>query len=479
MEFNYSRCVQRSTITLCLAFTLVIGGIIPSLVQAQIDSRCFTAEDCQAARGGATDGFYQSSETIYACQGNTTANGKEIGFCSPSQYIETRVSFGGVQSFTNIGDYIQVVFRFSVGAAIILAIVMIIIGGGQWALSQGNSEAIQSAQDRIKKSIIGLLIILFSVVLLNAINPYLIHLRLPQVWMINTVGIQHAICNEHPQGTVYAQGNEETSIPASEARCGETYRTSSTGEHQCMGFACDDGQTCVSDANGTRTCKPGALGGIISAGQELLSSDLQGNIIDNDLSLIAMCANGTLEKIATIDIGKDSDGNDQNQTYMFPYTYTIDTACSSRGTSLVGFFLGAEINDEGTGILGPFSPPPGAPLTFGIDDWFAIGKQFQGQDQTVSFSCNENLALTAQALLQGSAPDCSGETGLEQCSCAAISYPDKIKRLSAIPAFTKHLFSREELKNGITCDIHITRLAFPAIVNIDPIEDDSDCFEHQ
>ncbi len=449
-----------------------------SVVFAEVDQRCFTKSECIAARDGSEDGFYQSQETIAACNGASTFNNEPLGFCSPNGNVQTTVAIGGIRSFASPSDFIQTIFRFGVGALIVLSVIMIIIGGFQWSVSAGNGSAIEEAKNKIKKSIIGLVLVICSVTILQTINPYLVHLRLPQVWMINTIGLTSVYCNENADGTVSLDIDGKQSLPAKDAACGTSYYAKGAGSQQCTGLMCPDKQTCSILNDGSRACKTGMLSGTITAQQELLSTELQGNIIDNNLTLIAICNNGRLEEIDDIDIGvKDRDGNDHNQSYLFPYNYKIETACSQE-EGLVGFFLGAEINDEGSGILGSFAP--GSLVSAGIDDWHAIGKQFQTTDQTVSHSCHDNLSLRAFELLHnGGVADCRSDEAVDICSCAGISQPSDIKRLIATPSFVKQLITREELKKGFTCDIHITRLAFPAIDNIDLVEDDTDCFEYQ
>jgi len=77
--------------------------------------------------------------------------------------------------------YLQWLLRFLLGAAGILAVLMIIVGGAQYVLAgaSGKPEDIKDAQTRIKMAIGGLVLALSSWLILSIINPDLLKLKLP------------------------------------------------------------------------------------------------------------------------------------------------------------------------------------------------------------------------------------------------------------------------------------------------------------
>ncbi len=174
---------------------LLLGTMFPTNVaqsQKDLDQRCFTQEECRAARAEMnlpielqSQGFYYNTpETRTACQGNKDANGVEMGFCLPAGETSTTVKFGGVSKFANIGVFIQYIYRYGVVFAGILAVIVIIVAGLQWTSSGGNSSTIESAKKRIVGAITGLILASTSYVILNTVSPSTINLRLPQVWLI-------------------------------------------------------------------------------------------------------------------------------------------------------------------------------------------------------------------------------------------------------------------------------------------------------
>ncbi|MGC9048745.1 MAG: hypothetical protein ACP5IX_00780 [Patescibacteria group bacterium] len=72
-----------------------------------------------------------------------------------------------------IGEYIVAIYKWSVGAIAIIAVVMIMIGGFQWLMAGGNVGIISDAKSRITYAVIGLILILGSNLVLSSINPNL------------------------------------------------------------------------------------------------------------------------------------------------------------------------------------------------------------------------------------------------------------------------------------------------------------------
>ena len=74
-------------------------------------------------------------------------------------------------------EYMTAIYKWSVGAIAIIAIVMIMIAGFQWMTAAGNASAIGQAKSRISSSLIGLLLAIGAYSILNFVNPSLVNLR--------------------------------------------------------------------------------------------------------------------------------------------------------------------------------------------------------------------------------------------------------------------------------------------------------------
>mgnify|MGYP006865138778 CR=1 FL=1 len=79
----------------------------------------------------------------------------------------------------DITSLIGWVYTFIIAGSGLAAFVMIVWGGLQWMSSSGDTGMISTAKDRIKKALLGLLVILTSFILLNLINPELTALQIP------------------------------------------------------------------------------------------------------------------------------------------------------------------------------------------------------------------------------------------------------------------------------------------------------------
>lgn len=449
--------------------------LFPNLSQAA-DLRCWAKKDCREIRKTLDpdmtaqeqlEGFFRSRETKQVC-GDKDAEGSELGFCLPVGKTVTAVKFGGKAEFSHLGDFIQYIYRYGVIAAGILAVLIIIHSGFMWVISGGNAEAITRARKRLAGAMMGLFIAVMSYVVLNTINPYLVNLRMPQVWLLRSVELVGDYCDEMQDSefalakksgeqvsnaelktryeSAVSQGGFK-SYSAIKPGCGNEYFTKEGGALTCIGTVCGENQVCTKQGKEVFKCETGLLAGSIKAAPQLLCKDLAGNIINNDLKLIAMCKNGDIDEI-DIYIVKDN-----GRHYVFPPSIKpdVEKACSGKD-GLAGFYLGAEVNDE-SGLLCQIT---GSGI--GEDDWHAIGK-------SSAKKCNVNLAKVGYKILNGKDPDCSGDNGIKNCSCGSISDEPILKQLANNPDFTKHLISASELLNGYRCDIYISRGEFPDIDN--------------
>ncbi len=71
-----------------------------------------------------------------------------------------------------IGEYVAAWYEWLLGAAVIVATVMIMIGGVQYMIGKGAGE-VQKGKERIKNAIIGLVLLLGSYTILYTVNPKL------------------------------------------------------------------------------------------------------------------------------------------------------------------------------------------------------------------------------------------------------------------------------------------------------------------
>lgn len=77
----------------------------------------------------------------------------------------------GSQGNVDLGRFFSQAYIFIVGVASVIAVLMIISAGAQKIFSAASASGVSEANDRIRNAIYGLLLILFSWIIINTINP--------------------------------------------------------------------------------------------------------------------------------------------------------------------------------------------------------------------------------------------------------------------------------------------------------------------
>lgn len=82
---------------------------------------------------------------------------------------------------TDLFDYLKYIFVFFIAISGLLAFFMIIYAGVRYLTSTGKPSVMADARDQITSAFLGLLILLFSIVVLKTINPQIVKVSLPKV----------------------------------------------------------------------------------------------------------------------------------------------------------------------------------------------------------------------------------------------------------------------------------------------------------
>ena len=303
---------KKISVIIILLFTFLVSSPTNAQVDAsselpELNPFCWHRSDCQSIRkqfggtGTGDEGFITDA-SVAPCTGGTKGSPEEWGWCLPAGTSKTEISFGGKSEFSNIGEFIVLMYKYLLTIASIVAVVVVIIAGAQWITSGGNSEAIGSAKKRIGGALIGLFIAYMSYFVLNTINPALVNLRLPQVWLVKPISLTPEFCGqlEKPgeEGKIkfmHAAGGSEQAKPVTLEtasgkadgfkwklidknifNCGERFFVEAGGKTPCMGDGCPmPGETCF-DKLGKRknyTCGDVRIGGDIKSSVLIQSCD--------------------------------------------------------------------------------------------------------------------------------------------------------------------------------------------------------------
>ncbi len=297
------------------------------------------------------------------------------GKCLPIGVTKTEISFGGKNEFYNIGEFIKNIYNYSLIAIQILAVVVIIIAGAQWASSAGNAETIGKAKKRIVGAVIGMTIALMSYVIMNTINPATVKFRLPQVYMIREQVLPSKWCREmspetlfayaidgqHQSDKIEATGKETGLVSYANSKptsfwCGQRFFIGGGMPEQfCWGDRCAKGQICTdidrTEEKNPYMCRKGSLGGTIFAGGDVSTDSIIED--EDDAWVILACKNG--KGIEVADKPQTTINEDRGELgYMFAISdEDIDDAIQECGgeAQTYGFVIAMDFSVNNVSFL--------------------------------------------------------------------------------------------------------------------------------
>lgn len=170
---------------------------------------------------------------------------------------------GSVAAIKDIPSLILVAVQFLTIAIIIMMVLLMIISGIQYITSFGNAEKAKKSLERVKHAAFGLVIVLFSSVILYQVNPKLLSLSIAKPGQITQVQlIEH--CS--------AEGI---------TKCGDKVKGSDT----CIGRQCDTGNYCsetkVEDTSSFACKKLIELGSECTSNEECKTSLCSPSVTDS------------------------------------------------------------------------------------------------------------------------------------------------------------------------------------------------------
>jgi|GEM_PF-3373057 len=154
---------------------------------------------------------------------------------------------------TLLARYIKAWYKFGVGIAGILAVLMIAYGGVVWLFSGGASEKIGHAKELITGAVIGLVLALGSYLILNTVNPNLVSLKVNGLDdSVKSVPLSGYWCRdiqvtpEHQNEKFKCKsGCDNQDADKQTTKCGGVYEVPGLIGTTCRGFGgCTGSQTC-------------------------------------------------------------------------------------------------------------------------------------------------------------------------------------------------------------------------------------------
>ncbi|KKU27307.1 MAG: hypothetical protein UX39_C0001G0027 [Candidatus Magasanikbacteria bacterium GW2011_GWA2_46_17] len=309
--------MSRKLLLLSLLLLVLFPPVVFAEEEAQPEENplCWREEDCQQARRQflseeAADQREQNNGWI---RGEKPCDSAGWGKCLPAGVAETQIAFGGQRRFLHVGQFIQIIYNYALRVVAIVAVVVIVVAGIQWTTSGGSSEVIGAAKKRIGGALMGLFLAYMSYSILYTINPSLVNLRLPQVWLLRQVSLIRFV-SELPDDVRLVQVADVNGRPVQRAApvvknpanmgnflCGKQFEKEQSDNKIYLGDYCEQaGNVCVQQGNNPPfVCVEGTVyGEIANSGNNNWAFPWTD---EGEQELWAVCRNGS-----TIDVSKES-----------------------------------------------------------------------------------------------------------------------------------------------------------------------------
>lgn len=95
-----------------------------------------------------------------------------------------------------LAQYLSALYRFGVGASVVVCLVILIISGFQWVISGGNAGVIGEAKGRIAGALTGMLLAVGSYLVLYTINPNLVRFQSLRVFYVQGVDLANLVIGD-------------------------------------------------------------------------------------------------------------------------------------------------------------------------------------------------------------------------------------------------------------------------------------------
>ena len=137
-------------------------------------AKCWRQSECEGFHetvNGKTVGASWGTTMPYDCA-STKTNPEPMRYCyADDSPIALNVPIGSVTEVQSFASYISIVYTWLLPAGVLVAVVMMMLGGLQYVMSRGKEKYISKGKERITNAITGIILLLCVFVLLNLIDP--------------------------------------------------------------------------------------------------------------------------------------------------------------------------------------------------------------------------------------------------------------------------------------------------------------------
>ena len=274
--------------------------------------------------------FLHPAKIVQAC----TSNNQNYCLLAPLPGLGDQVD-----TTQGVGNYINTMIKITIGLISVLAVLMLVVGGIQYMFSNISHE-IAGAKSRMTNAIFGLVLMLSSYLILNTINPKLVHI---------TIGVAT---------TTLTQFDDDKYAEA-ETSDGQDYSPTDVGTGGATQAICHDFASCkslcTSTSNGATYSGTPHAPGVLDPS---LAQPITGISLVSGGCRNCTAASGVLEHLRRIKPTVDSliaSGAIPNRTYAFritsayrPVKDQIRLMCAEGDTSIQKTVVGHTIAYPGT-----------------------------------------------------------------------------------------------------------------------------------
>jgi hypothetical protein len=146
--------------------------------------------------------------------------------------IPLNIPIGDTKQVDDLGEYIRIFYEFFVTSAGILAAAMMVIAGYKWITAAGNTSIISGAKEQIMSAVFGLILALFSYMILNFINPNIVALEPLDIPVVDNLTIGGEATRKCDFDTELTKKTDGDIVPVG---CGVTKVVNAENQDKCIG----------------------------------------------------------------------------------------------------------------------------------------------------------------------------------------------------------------------------------------------------
>ncbi|OGF21643.1 hypothetical protein A2316_01095 [Candidatus Falkowbacteria bacterium RIFOXYB2_FULL_38_15] len=357
------------------AFYFALPFVANAALSPLTDTQCWTREMCL----GKTD---DCSYCFKEGEGQCSA---PFGKCyHPHEPIDLQIKLGSTGQVTDMAEYISLAYSYVLSIGNILAVVIIIASGFIYLTAGGNPSRIGQAKEYIGGAVVGVILLFTSYLILNTLNPDLVRLKMPSIYMIRPADMPATFCadidwGEGSENPIFYRADDvarDGDSPANPRRLKDYATATASGgrEHDPENLTCnfafysptiagqspcygsggcepdDDGNpsVCAKDSGTERndwfTCQAGNIAGEITYGNYPFDDDLQVSVMGVDY----FCNDNSHWSA-----GPTRMGEEQIPSYVLPGPGNIlsdgnTVRCRDRNTTLGKFYITIIIQENDT-----------------------------------------------------------------------------------------------------------------------------------